>query len=475
MFRSLLLLCGALLALIPLSAHTQALLSPPQPLPTETELRLAEIDSVAEVERIANGFRASGDLRRQAMALERLIQLRPQNAIYRYALAQSFGLQGERSRAYDTLLRLQRIGLSWDVDADPAFAAVNDTRAYRFIADALKQNGEPFGLSTLAYTLPAEDLLIESIAFDPVRQHLLVGSVRNGAVYRVAADGGLEPLIEASADNGLWGVYDIAVDPRSRTLWIASVAVPHFRGFQQRDAGRAGLFRFDLEAGELVEAHVLPVETGPHILSSLAIAPNGTVFVADGVRNIVYRLDGGALEPLFANVDGGSIRGMAVTPDNRYLIVADYEVGLFLVDLDAAAAYAIQAPEAVHIGGIDGVYLYGNTLVTIQNSVAPRRVMKFRLSPDGRSIVAAVPVVGAQPEMTMPTVGEVVGNELLFIANSQRGNYDQFGLLLRGKRPEPVKILRTALDRPMDEIMLQRPTMQELRRRVAQPEDDPEP
>ena len=95
------------------------------------------------------------------------------------------------------------------------------------------------------------------------RKQLLVGSAREGAVFRVAADGSLSKLAGADDTNGMWAVFDIAVDAKRGVLWVASTAVPHFQHYDaQQDLGRAGVFKFDLKTGKFLKSFLSPSIVG---------------------------------------------------------------------------------------------------------------------------------------------------------------------------------------------------------------------
>ncbi|MDV7390576.1 hypothetical protein RZS08_04445, partial [Arthrospira platensis SPKY1] len=85
----------------------QALPEPPPPLPTDTEIALAQTSDVREIVMKAREWDEAGDLRRLTYALERLVQLRPYNGPFLYRLAQSYARQDMKTPAYDLLLRIQ--------------------------------------------------------------------------------------------------------------------------------------------------------------------------------------------------------------------------------------------------------------------------------------------------------------------------------------------------------------------------------
>ena len=70
----------------------------------------------------------------------------------------------------------------------------------------------------------------------------------------------------------------------------------------------------------------------------------------------------------------------------------------------------------------------------------PNRVMRLQLTPDGRGIAGIAPLEANKPELTFPTLGTLAGDTFYFIANSQKGNYDRFGLLKDKNKLEGTRI-----------------------------------
>ncbi|MCK9537731.1 hypothetical protein [Dokdonella sp.] len=416
-----------------------------------SQQQIAATELPSALYRLSAMYEKAGDLQRLAWTLERLSQLQPNVGQVRLALARTYGLQGEKSKAYDTLLAMQKQGYGYDLADDPDFAKVADTKVWDYILEGLEVNMKPFGEGQVAFTLPGGDHLFDALAFDPARKQLLAGSVRDGTIQLVGKDGKLAPFIRPDAENGLWSVYALAVDPAEDALYVASNASVYFKGFDKQDFGKAGVFRFKLSSGKFVGKYLLEPTGQPRTLSSLAVG-KGRVFAADGIENVIYRLDGGSLKPMVRNAHLTSVRGMTLSGDGKILYFADYSMGVLGVDLAAGKGFDLQYdPAKLVLGGIDGLYWYDGTLVAIQNGMSPERVMRISLSADGRRVTKAMPLDVARPEFELPTYGAIDGNRLYFIANSQRNEYGTYGTPKDGAKLEPVKIFRSDLRFAWDE------------------------
>jgi len=443
------ILCLAALALLVSVATAQ---TPPQGAPAApdphslTEAQIKQAESPQALIRLASIYKQSGDLPRLVWALQQLNSLVPNSGELKLALASVYAQQGDSAKTYETLLHVQQQGFGYDLADNPAFAKVAGTKIWNYVSANLKANLAPFGEGKVAFTLPKGDYLFESLGYDPKKKQFLAGSVREGKVYRVGKDGKLEEFIAPTAENGLWGVYAIAVDAENDALYVASTNSVYFKGFRQEDFGKAGVFKFSLSSGKLVAKYLLAADKEARTLSTIAVGKNGQVFAADGVRNIIYRVDGGALKVMVENPKLTSIRGLAVSGDGKRLYFADYSLGLFGVDLAAGKGFDLgYQPDRLVLGGIDGLYWYDDALVAIENGMSPKRVIRLRLDKDGHNVAHAMPLDAANPAFTLPTYGTVDGDSLYFVANSQKALYDQYGVLKDASKLEATKVFKSDL------------------------------
>lgn len=414
--------------------------------------QIAALETPASLLQLAKRYKQAGDYERLSWTLERLSAKQPHVGEIRLALATSYAMLGKKQQTYDTLLGLQRAGYGYDLANNPNFAKVADTKVWTFLLDGFKSNLTPAGDGKVAFTLPGGDHLFEAIAWDGKRKQFLIGSARDGSILRVDANGKTHDFIKADADNGLWSVYALALDPSADALYVASTSSVFFKGFKQDDYGKAGVFKFSLDDGKLLDKWILAADAKPNTFSSLAVGPHGEIFVADGVRNVIYRVDGGSLKPFVANPQLISLRGIAVSGDGRYLYFADHLLGLFGADLAAGRAFDLQAdPKRVALGGIDGLAWYDNHLVAVQSGMSPHRVIRVSLGADGRSIIDLSVLDAARPEFTLPTAGTVDGDGYYFIANSQKNGYGTYGNPTDEAKLKPVQIFRSDLREGWDQ------------------------
>jgi hypothetical protein len=71
--------------------------------------------------------------------------------------------------------------------------------------------------------------------------------------------------------------------------------------------------------------------------------------------------------------------------------------------------------------------------------------MRLTLDDTGTRVKHAQALDAAKPEFGLPTQGVVVGDDFWFIANSQRGQYDSYGLPRDIAKLKPVVVYRSDL------------------------------
>lgn len=402
----------------------------PEPLPDNVPALLVKANS-------AFGAKDYLTFRR---VMERLHEMRPYNSDYMYQLVNAHALLNEKQAAYALMVKMQQQGLAYDFSQSESTLNIRGTQVFDYINDLLKMAAQPVGESKLVLTLPQKVIMPEALAWDDARQKFLVGTVRDGSVLAVGKDGKTEQLIKANDKNRMWGVYGLLLDEQRNRLWITTAATTEFAGYVPSDKGRSALLEYDLKTLKLLHRYPVPVDGRPHILGSMVLSPAGDIYIADRVLPFVFRkgADADKLKPVLATREMISLRGMAMQPDGRIMYVADRELGILVVDVTTGKSGKLAVPANLNVGGIDGMYLWQNRLIIIQNGIKPQRVMRLQLDSTGTKVTAVRPLAVAQPYFDYPSFGTVVGKTLYYFGNSHWSG--------SGKGFKPVRILQTDLD-----------------------------
>lgn len=286
-----------MLALAPVHAFAQS----PEDAPAPQALPpLPDLSTVTDVDALTLAAReaiAAKDWPRHRALMARLVELRPHNGYFALEHAASFALEGDKSGAYDALLKLHATGWGFRLAEDPRFEKVRGTEAWDYIVGQFEENLKPRGRGSVAMELPADDLMVEALAWDPKRKRFLVGTVRRAGIFLAGTDGRLEPFIRGDDGNQLWGVYDLAVDAERDRLWVATMASAMTEDIDGADFGRAAVLAFELSTGKLVSRHEPPRDGRAYFFPALALSPDGKVFAADSLNRTVWRVGEGDSVP----------------------------------------------------------------------------------------------------------------------------------------------------------------------------------
>jgi sugar lactone lactonase YvrE len=347
-------------------------------------------------------------------------RLRPAHGGVIYALASAHALAGDTAGALATLRRFAALGHTADLDADADFEALRRLPAYDSLRQTIGRNAAPLVRSRPAFTLAERDLLTEGIAYDPKSRTFFVGSVHRGKILRVDDRGRSTEFVPPGL-AGFWAPLGMRVDPARRVLWVAATALPQTIGFDAADAGRSGLFRFDLATGVLSGRYVIPPDGEKHALGDVAVARNGDVYATDSRGPAIYCVRAGSdsLERFVTSPLLLSAQGLTFDGDERTLYVADYARGILRLDLATRELRLLETAADVLALGIDGLYFVAGSLVGIQNGVTPHRVVRLRLDAGGDRVEHAEVLERAHPNYAEPTLGVMVGRDLYYVAASQ--------------------------------------------------------
>ncbi len=454
MFRSLRTVAAAWLALSALGTSTAR---------AQSASGIPEVDSAAVAR--AAWARAGKAMRLKDLATARLEVGRaatawPTQQTYAWNRVSLAARDADTAGFVRALEAYTAVGFGADLTTDPAIARLTLSPSLRPLLARNDANRKTLSRGTVRATLPDSSFWPEGVDYDPRTQRFYVTSVRHGTIAEVTDDGRVRELLPRNAPR-MGAMMGVRVDPSRGVLWATTSGIPQFERYQPADSGVAALLRIRISDGAIEARWDLPPVTGGHVLGDLAIGPTGDVYVTDSTQPVLYRLRAGTdtlqryTHPLFR-----SLQGVAATADARSLYVADYSHGLLRVDLATGDVSRLaDAPGSTSLG-CDGIALSGNTIIAVQNGVAPAQIMRYEVDPLGTRIVHASVLdrdLALAPE---PTIGTLVGDAFVYVANSQWEAYSDDGNLKSGAvlmRPRLISVqwvVRTSpdsrLESPLD-------------------------
>ena len=277
----------------------------------------------------------------------------------------------------------------------------------------------------------ADDVYPEGIATRG--RNFFVGSTTDGTIYRGNLPRPAARPFLPGGEDGRASAIGLKVDDGK--LFVAGGATGRFfiYGIGSRDL--VGAFRVSPP----------PSTSAPTFINDAAVAPDGSVYITDSVRPVLYRIgprqyetDGVRRLQVFLDFTGTAleytagfnVNGIAASADGRFLVLAKSNTAeLFRVRVRDGQVRRIDLQGGSVAG--DGLVLTGRRLYAVERVGDLGRVVKIRLSEDLRSgrIVRRV----TDPTFDDPTTAAIADNRLL-VVNSQ------FGERAAGETPDPFTV-----------------------------------
>ena len=374
-----------------------------------------------------NAARRANDLATARAEARRAAMAWPTQPAYHWAHAVLAARTGDTAGALGALRAYASLGLGRDLASDSSIAALHAAPGFDAIRNAHDRNRAPVVRGIVLRQTRDSTLWPEGVDYDSSTGAFYVGSIRRRTVVRIARDGSTHDLWPADA-GGVGAVLGVRVDASHRRIWATTSGMRQMHAYAPGDSAIAALLRIDARTGRIERRWNLPVVEGGHVLGDLALGTRGEVWFTDSNEPVLYRLRPGAdtverfRHPLFR-----SLQGLAPVSDGEFVYVADYSHGLLRVRVrDGSVIRLPDAPGSTSLG-CDGIVLHREAIVAVQNGVAPARVVRFALNAAGDSIVS-VKVLDQQPSLAPePTIGTMVGDRFVYVANGQFELYDDVG------------------------------------------------
>jgi len=388
-----------------------------------------------ESERISAGFRKANeafekeDYKAGAEILKTVYSINPEDDLIINFIAESYAMVGDDA---SLLLWLRRL-----LAVSPCFfhfpenrPSIVKSREYRKLAQLAAKGIRPHA-SEVAFMLGEKDLIPEGIAYDPLDQVFFLSSLHKRKIVRVRPrTANQPPIVEdftSQGQDGLYSTLGMKVDAERRVLWVCSSAESFMSAYSESDAGKAALFKYDLNTRRLIRKY----EIGPnphHLLNDLALNAEGDVFITDIASGEIFTVlhDKDVLEVFIPSGRFTAPNGIAISSEVGKLFISDMPFGVYVVDVKTKLSARLPQSVGIAPSGSDGLYFYKNSLIGIVNIVSERagRVARFYLDDSAESVTRGAVLDCNHPVYQWPTTGVVVGDSLFYIANSQYGSFD---------------------------------------------------
>jgi hypothetical protein len=360
--------------------------------------------------------------------LQELQPLLPGNPRILYNMAASDAVLGNRERALEELRNLGNSGLIYDLASDADFSSLRDSPEYAAVLRQIEKNRNPVAGAAAVQELAERDLLPEDITYDAKKRIFLISSVAQSKIIRANGE------LFAKAH---WPVLALRVDQKRRILWAATGWAPHCQTCPAEDKDKTALLSFQLDSGALINQFDPPVKG---LLADMTISRKGEIYVSEGIHGAVLRLANGKFERLDTPGEFPSPQTPALSDDELTLYVPDYVRGIAAIDLKTRQTKWLQPAPGVILSGIDGLYLYRNSFLAVQNGTNPARIMRFSLNLQRQEILEA-----NTPGLGEPTHGTLVRDAFYFLCNTGWREYTEEGKKKAGSAPVVSSIRKIEL------------------------------
>src|SRR5215471_16854982 len=367
-------------------------------------------------------------LNAEIKTLEAILPHAPDRGAALFLLAHDYARLGEHAKALDLLKQCVTLDEGFDPAGDKAFAPLQSDREFENLVERVHQKTPPIRQAQVAFTIAQSDLFPEGLAVDASTHLFYMGSEYHNKIVRISQSGEVTDFVKE-------GIYDLMpvggvhVDPTDHSVWCAT------------DPGkkdRSEIAHFDAQ-GKLLERYQ-PNTTGPHVLNDLALRGKSEVYVTDTEGNHVFRFDRKSHE--FRELNLGrpvfGPNGVTVSGGGNVLYVAD-DLGVIRLDLRTDQVQDVKPAPHDTMAGVDGLYWYDGGLVGIEYGTAAYRVMRWRLSPDGREVKSGEVLERGTDLVRFPTTGAILDGKLYFMANTGIANLED-GKVVDPAKLEPLRI-----------------------------------
>ena len=340
-----------------------------------------------------------------------------------FLLAHDYARLGEQAKALSLLKECVALDEGFDPAGDRAFSSLQSVPEFHDLVDRVRRRNPPVSRAHVAFTVAQNDLFPEGLGVDAPQRVFYMGSEYHNKIVRISEAGEVTDFVKE-------GIYDLMpvggvhVDPADHSVWCAT---------DPGKKNRSEIVHFDAQ-GKLLERYT-PSTAGPHALNDLVLRGRSEIYVTDTEGNHVFRFDRESHR--FAELNLGrplfGPNGITVSDDGNLLYIGD-DLGVIRMDLRTNAAQDVKPAAHDTMAGVDGLYWYEGGLVGVEYGTGAYRVMRWKLSLDGREVKSSETLERGTKMVRNPTTGAILGGKFYFMANTGIENLDD------GKIADPAKL-----------------------------------
>jgi len=349
------------------------------------------------------------NVRAEIRSLESVLPKVPDRGATLFLLAQRYAHLGDLKKALALLKECMALdaGFVPDPNESPSLIPLETNREFGKLLAQARGRRSPVHRARVVFTVPAEDLFPEGLAVDASNGVFYMGSMHYKKIVKFTLTGVVSDFVSQSAYD-LSPVGGVHVDIADHSVWASTDA-----GVKQRPE----LLHFDAQ-GKLMERYASPGRM-PYDLNDLVLRGRREIYTTDTEGHHVYRFD--RLSHRFVNMKLWRPvfypNGITLARDCNLLFVADM-LGVIRVDLRTNDSADVDPGANDTLSGIDGLYWHNGELIGVQYGTGEYRIMRWKLSSDGRKVTASETLEYHTDLISDATTGAILGENFYFIANA---------------------------------------------------------
>lgn len=365
-----------------------------------------------------------------------------QGILYQLGVAEA--LTGRPDESVGHLTKAIYINADYDLEI-PELESLEDRDDYVKLLALQEKLKAPVIKSDTAFIIKDRALHIESITCNPKTRDFYLGSIHKRKIIKVNKNGEVIDFTK-SGEYGLASVFGMKVDAKRKLLWACSSPMPEMENYDS--SAKSGIYKFDLITGKLLDVFRPPARSNEYVFGDLVLTSQGEVYVSDSKNNIIFKVNSKSkkLENFFESSEFWNLQGLAFSPDDHLLFIADYIKGLYQLNMQTKVLLKLTTEPKESLKGIDGLTFYNNDLIAIQNGVNPLRVSRYYLGYKQERIINIQVLDRKHPAFNEPTIGTLVGDQFYYIANSQWGGYNDDHTIKTDDQLQDIIILKRKLN-----------------------------
>jgi len=372
--------------------------------------------------------------------------LYPYSSQLLYKLGQAAALTGRPGEAINCLRKAIVIRVGYDLENNTNLVSMKSRDDFNELVGYQAELKKSIIHSDTAFIIRDRQLHTEGITYCKDLKSFFVGSIHKRKIVRIDSSG-KEIDFTPEGENGMTAVFGIKADNKRGLLWVCTSPLKEMKDYDSTLS--SNVMKYDIRTGKHLATYTAPYDYKIYNFGDMILDKAGNGYVSDSRNSILLTVNDKSkkLEKFFGSAIFLDIEGIAFSEDEKYLFISDYTKGLFRLDMKTKKLEAIKCNLPAATNGIDGLYMYKNSLIAIQNGVVPARVTRFFLDGSLQEIVKFEIIDRDHPAFGEPTLGVVVGKEFYYIANSQWGGYTEDHQIKQNKDLADIIVLKVNLEK----------------------------